>query len=213
MKKSVVLAVSVFMGMLFHSQSYADKAASLQPKHAKPGTLVVDEKFSDSQLGKAWSVAKGDWKVSGGSVLGKEKQSDHHAAVLAFNQPNRNSIVQFSFKLDGAKSLHLSMNHAKGHLFRIVIDDKSLTLTKDGNKKDPKTKPVSLAKVATTFEPGKWYTMMVEMEGDRVDVQTDNGLHAHGSHPGLDIDKTGYRFVTTGESLSLSDFKVWELQK
>ncbi len=213
MKKFIRFTLSVSLCLLTVSQSYADKATSLKPKQSKPGTLVVDEKFSDGQLGKTWSVAKGDWSVSKGVVIGKEKESDHHAAVLSLNQPNRNSVVQFSFKLDDAKTFHFSLNHSKGHLFRVVVDGKSLAVSKDKDKKDSKSKAVSLAKVEAKFEPGKWYTMMIEMEGDRVDVQTDNGVHAHGSHTGLDIDKTGYRFVLTGESLSLSDLKVWELQK
>ncbi len=213
MKKIILTVVSFLLCFLVNSQLYAEKAASLKPKQSKPGTLIVDEKFPDSQLGKAWSVAKGDWSVSDGTVIGKEKESDKHAAVLSLNHPNRNSVIQFSFKLDGAKTFHFSLNHPKGHLFRVVVDNKSLVVTKDKDKKDTQSKAVSLAKVESKFEPGKWYTMMVEMEGDRVDVQTDNGVHAHGSHPGLDIDKTGYRFVLTGQTLSLSDLKVWELQK
>jgi len=31
-----------------------------------------------------------------------------HAAVLALNQPNRNSAIRFSFKLDGASAFNLS---------------------------------------------------------------------------------------------------------
>jgi Domain of Unknown Function (DUF1080) len=213
MRRDFVLVMSISLCLFASAHSYAEKAANLQPKKSKPGTLVIDEKFSDSQLGKNWATPKGDWNVANSAVLGKEKASDHHAAVLSLQHPNRNSIIQFSFKLDGAKAFHLSLNHPKGHLFRIVVDGKTLALTKDKDKKDEKSKAVPLAKVEAKFEPGKWYTMLVEMEGDRVDVQTDNGVMASGKHPGLDIDKTGYRFVLLGETLSLSDLKVWELQK
>ncbi len=213
MKKNNLVAATLAMSLMLSSYGWAEKAASLKPKQSKAGTLIVDEKFVDSQLGKTWSVAKGDWSVSNGTVVGKEKESDMHAAVLALNHPNRNSVIQFSFKLDGAKMFHLSMNHAKGHLFRVAVTEKSLVLTKDADKKDKSSKAISLAKVDTQFEPGKWYTMLVEIDGDRVEVQTDNGLHALGSNPGLDVDKTGYRFVTAGQSLVLSDLKVWELQK
>jgi hypothetical protein len=191
----------------------AEKDAKLNPKHAKPGTLIIDEKFVDSQLGKSWSIAKGEWTVKNGAVIGKEKESDHHAAVLSLNHPNRNSVLQFSFKLDGAKAFHVSLNHSKGHLFRVIIDNKSLAITKDKDKKDPDSKSLSLAKVETKFEPGVWYTLLLEMDGGHVHVQTDNGIHAHGSHADLDVDKTGYRFVTMGQAIGLSDLKVWELQK
>ena len=213
MKTSVTIFASVAVGLLLVSQGFAEKASALKPKQSKAGTLIIDEKFSESQLGKNWAIAKGDWSVSNGTIVGKEKEADHHAAVLALNQPNRNSVVQFSFKLDGAKGFHFSLNHAKGHLFRVAVTEKSLVITKDKDKKDEKSKALSLANVDTQFKPGSWYTMLVEMEGDRVEVQIDNGVHAKGSNPELDVEKTGYRFVTMGQSLELSDLKVWELQK
>ncbi|MBI5820697.1 MAG: hypothetical protein HZA88_17145, partial [Verrucomicrobia bacterium] len=63
------------------------------------------------------------------------------------------------------------------------------------------------------FPQGQWFTMLVEINGANVAVQTDNGVKVVGSHPGLDVEKTGYRFVMRGESLLVSDLKVWEIQK
>jgi len=206
----ITLLAALALG-LAGPKSFAGKATELKP--AQPGKLIVDETFSGSALGKTWSVAKGDWQVRDGMVVGKEKASDKHAAVLAFNHPNRNSIIQFSFKLDGAKGLHLSFNHAKGHLFRVVVTPELLSITKDLDKKDPKSKAVPLGKAPAKFAAGQWYTMLVEIAGAKVAVQTDNGVKLSGSHPGLDMDKTGYRFVTTGESVLLSDLKVWELPR
>ena len=53
--------------------------------------------------------------------------------------------------------------------------------------------------------------MQVEVKGAKVAVQTDNGVKIKGSNPALDVDKTGYRFVMKGESLSLDDVKVWNV--
>ena len=206
-------AFAVVLSFTFVSLSFADKGTSLQSTLSKPGTQIVDEKFSDSQLGKTWSIGKGDWTVSNGTLVGKEKESDKHAAVLNLKHPNRNSVVQFSFKLDGAKTFHFSLNHAAGHLFRVVVNEKSLVVTKDKDKKDEKSKAISLAKVDKQFEAGKWYSMLVAIDGERVEVVTDNDVHAQVSNPGLDVDKTGYRFVVNGESLQISDVKIWELQK
>ena len=194
------------------TQCFAGKATDLKPTMTQPGKLIVDESFTGTALGKSWAVAKGDWQVRDGMVVGKEKESDKHAAVLALNHPNRNSIIRFSFKLDGAKLLSLSLNHAKGHLFRVNIDTNGLAVVKDADKKDPQSKPVPLGKAPGKFEAGQWYTVLVEIDGAKVAVQTDNDLKLTGNNPGLDMDKTGYRFVTRGESLLVSDLKVWELQ-
>lgn len=191
----------------------AEKNADLKPAHAPAGKLVVDESFAGAALGKAWTANKGDWQVRDGAVIGKEKASDEHAAVLTLGQPNRDSILRFSFRLDGAKGFNVSWNHAKGHLFRIGIAEDGLTLNKDKDKKDPASKAVALGKAAGKFEAGKWHTVLVEVQGAKVSVQADNGVKLAGSHPELDVDKTGYRFVTRGESLRLADVKVWSVEQ
>ena len=69
-----------------------------------------------------------------------------------------------------------------------------------------------LAKFDTTFEAGKWYTVMVEVQGAKVSVQTDNGVKLTAIDPALDKDKINYRFVTAGESVSLSGLKIWQVE-
>jgi hypothetical protein len=191
---------------------WAEKGSEIKPVLVKPGKVVLEEKFEGSSLPKGWTTAKGDWQVKEGAVVGKELAADKHAAVLNLAQPFKNSVVRFSFKREGSKALHLSLNHAKGHLFRVVITDAGIALNKDVDKKDPASKAVVLAKSAEKFAPGQWYTVQVEMQGDKVVVQTDNGVKLEGSNPGLAMEKTGYRFVTQGESVLIDDLKVWEAE-
>lgn len=192
---------------------FADKATDLKPLLNQPGKLVVDEKFAGGALPSSWGGVQGDWQVRDGAIVGKEKASDEHPAVLFLNQPHRDAIVRFSFKLDGAKNFSLSLNHPKGHLFRVAVAEDGLTLSKDKDKKDPKSKSVTLGTAAGKFAPGKWHTLLVETKGGKVSVQADNGAKVEGSHPELDVDKTGYRFVMRGEALRVTDVKVWEAEK
>ncbi len=120
-------------------------------------------------------------------------------------------MIQVSFRLDGAKMFHLSYNHAKGHLFRVIVVPGGLSINKDKDAKDPNSKGAVLAKSDTKFEPGKWYTLMVEVQGGSVNVQRDNGVKLAASDRELDRDKINYRFVTAGESLSLSGVKIWQV--
>ena len=126
-------------------------------------------------------------------------------------QPNRNSVIQVAFRLDGAKMFHLSYNHAKGHLFRVIVVPGGLSINKDKDPKDPNSKGTLLARSDMKFEPGKWYTLMVEVQGGAVNVQTDNGVKLAAKDPALDKDKVNYRFVTAGESLSISGVKIWHV--
>jgi hypothetical protein len=130
--------------------------------------------------------------------------------VLTCKLKNRDSIVRLSFKLDGStKGFNFSLNHAKGHLFRVIVEPTGLIVRTDADKKDKTIKSELIAEAKAKFEQGKWYTLQVEMVGDRVVAMTDNGLKVSGQHPRLDTEKPNYRIVMRGETLSIDDFKIW----
>ena len=191
--------------------AHAEKDAALKPLLAKPGKVMADDAFGSAQLAKPWTVNKGDWQVKDGALAGTIKESDHHPAVLLLGVPNRSSIIRFSFKFDGNKGFGLSYNSAKGHLFRILVTGEGLTVSKDKDKKDAKSKSAALAKASGKIAPGEWHTMLVEVLGGKVAVQTDTGLKAEVANSELDVDKTGYRFVT-GASVTLDDVKAWQVE-
>lgn len=209
MRCSIGLVILLAISSL--STARADKNASLDTKIASIGSAVIEESF-DAELSKSMMAAKGKWEVVDGSLVGKELAADKHAAVLNYQRKNRNSVVRFSFKFDGSTNgFNFSLNHARGHLFRVVVAGNKMSLNLDKDKKDPASKAVVMATAKGEFEPGKWYTMQVEMLGDRVVAQTDNGLMVEASHPKLDTDKPNYRFVMRGDSLAIDDLHVWDV--
>jgi hypothetical protein len=206
-KLTTVLASLVLLPTI---SCLAGKGTDLKPILAKPGKVTAEEKFA-GPLGKNWTVAKGDWQPREGVLVGREKAEDKHAAVCLLAVPNHDSIIRFSFKFDGSKTFALSYNHAKGHLFRVNLTPTSVAVGLDKDKKDEASKAVSLGKAEAKFEPGQWYTIQVEVKGDKVAVQTDNGVKIEGTNAALNADKTGYRFVTAGESVTIADLKAWEV--
>src|SRR6185295_8933706 len=146
MKTKVIRIFAILTLVSSASLCLAAKNADLKPVVAKPGKVLVDESFSDAKLGKNWMPNKGDWQTRDGMVVGKEKKEDNHNGVLLLSQPNHNSIIRFSFKNDGAKAFDLSYNHAKGHLFRVLVEKDGIVVNKDKDKKDPKSKGLNLGK-------------------------------------------------------------------
>lgn len=69
----------------------------------------------------------------------------------------------------------------------------------------------AFAKAEGKISAGEWHTMLVEVKGTKVCVQVDSGLKAEGEHPALDVEKTGYRFVTS-TSVTIDDVKVWGVE-
>lgn len=191
--------------------TFAAKDADVKPALAQPGRSTFEAKQTNGGLEGSWTVAKGDWTVQEGSIVGKEKASDNHPAVLFLKLPGKDSIIRFSYKLDGAQKFELSYNSAKGHLFRVLVGADSLAIAKDKDKKEEASKREDLGKTGATLPAGAWHTMLVEVKGDQVEVQTDDGAKVVGKNDALNVDKTGYRFVIHGESLTLSDVRVWEV--
>lgn len=204
------ICVAICLLAVSSSVCLADKNTDISPTLAKPGKVMLSDSFDGETLGKQWAAAKGEWKIKDGAIVAKELKADEHAAVLTCKVKNRDSIVRFSFKLDGTtKGFNFSLNHAKGHLFRVIIAPTGLTVRTDKDKKDKTIKSELIAQAKAKFEQGKWYTLQVEMVGDRVVAMTDNGLKVSGQHPRLDTEKPNYRFVMRGETLSIDDLKIW----
>ncbi len=200
----------VLVSFVFVATAQAEKNADLKPLLNTSGAIVVTETF-DKPLAKPLAKIKGQWEVIDGVLVGKELASDKHAAVLSYAKPNHDSVVRFSFKTDDTtKGLMFSMIHKRGHLFRVVVTPSKMTINLDKDKRDPKSKAKVLATTKADFSPGKWHTMQVEMQGDQVVVQADNGAVAKASEKTLDTDKPNYRFVMRGNSLSIDDLQIWE---
>lgn len=210
MKKYGIAAACVFsVALCFAGSCPAEKNSVLKPALIRPGRAVFTETFDGEKLGSKWAVSKGEWTVADGVVTGREKAEEHHAAVLTCKVPNHNSAIQVSFQLGDAKFFHLSFNKKRGHLFRVMITPGQIVLRTDKPNRTSKSRPVTLARSKTKFQPGKWYTLLVEVRGNDVVVQTDNGVVLKGSHPSLDVDKPNYRFVTRGKDFRLDDVKIW----
>jgi len=160
--------------------------------------------FDTAALPEGWTAAKGDFKAVDGALVGAELSSDKHAAVLAIPDPHVNSSLSLKVKVDGAKGLSLSYNHAKGHLFRINFDQAGLTLMLDKDKKDPASKAVVLAKDESKPVAGEWVEMTCKVEGEKV-VVTCGSVTLEASNPKLAAEKDGYRFVVKGASISFDD--------
>ena len=167
----------------------------------------VSDDFSAGELSEKWKAAKGAWTVENGKLKGAELASDKHAAVVSCLAPHTDSKVSVSFELAGSKGFHLSYNHPKGHLFRVIVSESGVSVRTDKDKKDPASKSELLDRKPIQIEQGKAYTLTCETKGQTVAV-TLGGVELKGSHASLAREKTGYRLVVKGEGVLFDDFAV-----
>ncbi len=163
-------------------------------------------------LPSGWVAAKGKWEVVNGAIQGTEVPSDQHAAAARHPLKFRNAVIQYSFKLDGAKATSLSLNDAKGHVCRVVITPQDVSIRKDDHDKTGPDKAALLQMRKVAIEPGRWHTLLVEIQGPEMLARIDDETVAFGSHEGLDVEKTNFGLIVSGASVSLKNLVIWEAQ-
>ncbi len=197
------------IALAFASQVGADQNTQLKPTlSSAAGKPITTDDFSKAEHSKKWKSTRGKWAADQGSLKGLEIASEKHAAVGTYAMQHTDSAVRLSFQLAGSKGFHLSFNHPKGHLFRVMVTEKDALVRTEKDNKDPASKSVVIDKKPAKFEQGKWYTVLCETKGDKVAVQFDNGIKLEGSHESLTKKKTGYRLIVKGEGVLFDDFSI-----
>jgi hypothetical protein len=199
------------------SSSQAVKAAETDNASEKPTVMTVRGKvlFRDDlaqPLAGGWVAAKGNWKVVQGAIQGTERPADYHAAAARHPLKFRNAVIQYSFKLDGAKATSLSLNDAKGHVCRVVITAQELSVRKDDHDKTGPDKAAVLKTHKVALEPGRWHTLLVEVQGPEMLARIDDDTVALGSHQALDVEKSNFGLIVSGASVSFKNLVIWEAQ-
>jgi hypothetical protein len=182
--------------------------AEVKPVMTQRGKAVLTDDLRQP-LSEKWKAPKGDWKITDGVLRGVEKKEDMHAAAARIPAAFENGIIQVSFRLDGAKSIALSINDAGGHVGRVSIDEQGFALRKDKANKNATDPAKLIERRDTKLEPGKWYTLVLEMQGDEWLARIGDEA-ALGSHPGFKGRKTNLGLIVSGPGASFKDLRVWE---
>ncbi len=177
----------------------------------EPGKVLHREDLSQT-AGKGWTKAKGKWEVVDGGLRGAELKSDMHGAVMRLPQAFTSAVIQYDFRLEGAKQTSLSINATKGHLCRVVINAEGFQVQKDKSKTIADDKPAVLDRCKVAITPKEWHTLTVELRGKEM-LATLNGKHiAFGAHDGIDAPKANIGLTVAGESVSFRNFTIWEAE-
>ncbi|HWE01243.1 MAG TPA: family 16 glycoside hydrolase [Tepidisphaeraceae bacterium] len=215
-------------------------AADSKPVMVTPGKLIFEDDFASGQMKPKWNVGKGNWSVKDGVVTAFEIPEDHHGAYAYIN-PNveyKDVLVEFSFKLDTAKNLHLNMRDSKykgshaGHILQAIImpDKVQLQDMKLGGMKneyyDVTSKPTATPaekkeiqekvkdKTATfkaSFDPAAWHEGRVEVLGDQIVISIDGKPVGYLKSEGIDhAAKNMIGFTVGGKSAEIKNVKAWD---
>ena len=110
-----------------------------KPIMCKPGELLLEDNFDSGKYGKHWFRITGKFEVSGGQLKCAELPADMHHSELSTGSLGplkaQDFVIQFSFKLDGAKMLAVGLENPKGHVARAIATPDGFEIMKWGGKK------------------------------------------------------------------------------
>lgn len=195
-------------------------AADLDPTLGKKGPLLLEEKFDGPTVPSGWNKNTGKLSVADGALHASQLASDNHIGAFRKLLPLRDCAVQLDFKFNGATMFQLGFDPApgelkkKGHLFQLAITPESWAITEAPDKADEKSKAVSHARAVTKFEPGKWYTLLLEVKGNDVVVHVEGKPPLRATAKDFHVKKPGLVFRAggkDGQDVLIDNVKVWEL--
>ena len=94
----------------------------------------------------------------------------------------------------------------------MVVTPQDVSVRKDDHDKTGPDKAALLQMRKVAIEPGRWHTLLVEIQGPEMLARIDDETVALGSHEGLDVEKTNFGLIISGASVSLKDLVIWEAQ-
>ncbi len=197
------LALCLFAGIA------SAAAPNTAPTAPAAGGVLLEEPLAVQHAG-GWRVAKGEWKFVDGAWQGAEIKADKHGAVARHNVVFTDAVIEFDFKLDGAKSISLSINDPKGHNSRLGITPAGLRLTKDDHDHAGPDKAAVVATLQTKLETGRWYHVRLTQVGPEFTAQVGEHTLA-GKHADIAVAKSNIGFTVAGETASFKNLKITAL--
>ncbi len=174
---------------------------------AKPIQKAKMEKGKAPTAG--WRVAKGKWENLDGALKGTEIKADMHGAVARYPLEFKDVIIQYDVRVDGCKMTTLSINDAKEHVCRVLINKDGFTAQKDDHDHAGPDKAVKFGTAKMDIKPGEWKTVVMEIKGKEMVAHID-GKAVAGADDMINVSKANFGFTVSGESASFRNLKVWE---
>lgn len=208
-------------------------AAGHVPLLASATGELFSDTFERESLGDAWQASVRSFAIKDGAMVGGMRDDATHPAITKVSKPFRDIVLQFSFRLDGAKSFNIVFNDINeksvhsGHVARMTVSPQGLTLTDDKlglmslewvtKKNDPQfKKQVDQVRAATSrnfpydWQPHRWYVLVMEVAGDEVLVSIDGKPTGYFRCAGFGHPtKTSFHFSISGRDLSVDNLTAW----
>jgi len=182
----------------------------------KRGALVTEDDFSGPTYKEKWKEFIKTWTLVDGMMKGETEVGKHHSTLAPKKDfPVDRAVIQFDFKLDGAKSIGVVLNHETGyreHVASVSFSPSEAKLKRSsGMGKTTKSQELDLKPVK--LDDGRWHTATIEIYDAEMLVSLDGKflLHGIGVDPAQHT-KEGPRFIVSDPAAYLDNVRVWKAE-
>jgi hypothetical protein len=207
----VLLASSLFVQAQEKKVDPKKKAPEPKTWMTKKGELLWEEKWDESEWPKDWYKGKGNWQIDNGQLKAAEVPSDAHHAYSSRKVTESNAVIQFSFKLDGAKWLG-GFFDGKEHVSALTINADNFAIKKMSGI-GPTSKNTEIDSSKAKLNDGAWHTVVWEIYGNEMVATIDDKDMVLAKAEDLSSDRSHLELNTGGGQWGLfKDVKVWKAE-
>ncbi|MFM7097735.1 MAG: DUF1552 domain-containing protein [Gemmataceae bacterium] len=178
-----------------------------KPIMCKPGELLLEDDFESGKIGKSWFRITGKFDIAGGQLKCAEIASDNHHSELSTGStgPLKASdfVIQFSFRLDGAKMLAIGLENPKGHVARAIASANGFEIMKWNGRKDQQK---------IKLDDNQWHHALVEVRDSEMVAQIDDNPPLYFKDESLKTEKPRLVLINYGQYAWFDDIKVWKAE-
>jgi hypothetical protein len=174
------------------------------------GAPLWVETFKGPDFPKEWHKGKGTWVIESGVMKGAEIAADKHNTYMSRPLSSPNVVVQFSFKIDGAPWMGVSVN-GKEHVAHLSFAAEAFKLNKVTGI-GPTTKHTTVDQAKVKLGDDAWHTVVWEIYGDEMVATVDDKDTALARAEGLSSDRTSLELNNGGQWALFKDVRVWKAE-
>lgn len=178
-----------------------------KPLMCRPGELLLEDDYSNGKYGAEWFRITGKFDVAGAQLKCAELATDNHHSELSTGTTgplkSQDFVIQFSFKLDGAKMLGIGLENPAGHVARALATPDGFEIMKWGGQKDLRE---------FKFNRGTWHNALVEVHGTEMVAQFDDQPPLYIVDEGLNVSKPRLVLINYGQHAWFDNVKVWQAE-
>ena len=186
------------------------KKAPPEPKTwmTRKGELLWEEKWDETEWPKDWNKGKGNWQIESGQLKAAELPADAHHAYNQRKITAINVVIQFSFKLDGAKWMG-GFFDGKEHVSALQINADGFNIKKMSGI-GPTSKSTEIDSSKAKLNDGAWHTVVWEIYDKEMVATIDDKDMVIARADDLSADRSHLELNTGGGQWALfRDVKIW----